>query len=89
MRQNKTTKLLELYYNTLYSDITTSNRRCKVRYKKMTQNKTKKLLELYRCIRLQTANAETFEDAIKEQGLTMEIITIMANYYEQEIKEGY
>lgn len=46
----------------------------------------KHLLNLYREIETGTATAKTFEEAIKEQYLTCEVIKLIVNYYKDDVK---
>ena len=39
------------------------------------------------CISEGTAVAKTFEVAIQDEGLTMEIIALLADYYKEELKD--
>ena len=44
---------------------------------------------LIRCIIEETATAETFERAIEQEGLNMEIIALISEYYHRDLKNTF
>ena len=50
-------------------------------------NQENKLLTLYKKINSSTATAETFEEAIKEEGLTCEMIILLSDYYKKDVPQ--